>query len=31
MAYAGPGESVKLVVKGIDADKIKRGFVICGS
>ena len=31
MAYAGPGESIKLVVKGIDEQYIRRGNVICGT
>lgn len=30
MGFAGPGESVKLVVKDIEEDAIRRGFVICG-
>ncbi len=31
MAYAGPGESVKLIVKNIEYDAISRGSVICGT
>ncbi len=30
VAYAGPGESVKIIVKNIDYDRIKRGNIICG-
>lgn len=30
VAFAGPGESVKLIVKNIDYDRIKRGNIICG-
>lgn len=31
MAFAPTGESVKLIVKGIEEDAVKRGFVICGT
>lgn len=30
MAYASVGESVNLVLKGVEEEDIKRGFVICG-
>ena len=30
MAYAKAGESVNLIVKGIEEDDLRRGFVICG-
>lgn len=30
LAYAGPGESITLHLKGIEEDEIRRGFVICG-
>jgi peptide chain release factor subunit 3 len=30
MLYAEPGENIKLQVKGIELEEIKRGFVICG-
>lgn len=30
MLFAEPGENVKLQVKGVDLEEIKRGFVICG-
>jgi len=31
MAFAGPGESIKMIVKNIEYDAISRGAVICGS
>ena len=31
MAFASPGENVKLVVKGIEEDSIRRGDIICGT
>ena len=31
MAFAGPGESIKLIVKKIEYDAISRGSIICGS
>lgn len=31
MAFAGPGESIKIVVKGIEEQYIRRGNVICGT
>ena len=31
MAFASVGENVKLIVKNIDENEIKRGHVICGS
>lgn len=31
MAFAGPGESIKMIVKNIEYDAIKRGHVLCGS
>ena len=30
MLFAEPGENVKLQVKGVELEEIKRGFVICG-
>ena len=30
MAYAGVGESIRLIVKGVENELIKRGDVICG-
>jgi peptide chain release factor subunit 3 len=30
MLFAEPGENIKLQVKGIELEEIKRGFVICG-
>lgn len=30
MAWAGPGENVKLIVKNIEYDNIKRGDILCG-
>lgn len=30
LAYAGPGDSVTLHLKGIEEDEIRRGYVICG-
>lgn len=30
MIWAGPGENVKLVVKEVEYDRIKRGNIICG-
>ena len=30
MLFAEPGENVKLQVKGIELEEIKRGYVICG-
>ena len=31
LGFAGPGESVRLIVKGIEEEEIKRGQVICGT
>lgn len=31
MAFAGPGETVKLIVKNVEYNAIHRGDVICGS
>lgn len=31
MAFAGPGESVKLIISDIEYDAISRGDIICGS
>lgn len=31
MAFASPGENIKLVVKGIEEDSIRRGDIICGT
>ena len=31
MAFAGPGESIKMIVKNIEYDAIKRGAIICGA
>ena len=28
--WAGPGENVKLIVKNVDFDRIRRGNIICG-
>lgn len=30
MAYAKEGESVNLILKGVEEDDLRRGFVICG-
>lgn len=30
VAWAGPGENVKLIVKNIDYDSVKRGNILCG-
>lgn len=30
MAFAGVGESIRLIVKGVEEEQIKRGDVICG-
>jgi translation elongation factor EF-1alpha len=30
VAFAGPGESVKIIVKNIEYDRIRRGNIICG-
>lgn len=30
VAWAGPGENVKLVVKNIGYDNVKRGYILCG-
>lgn len=30
VAWAGPGENVKLIVKNVEFDRVRRGNIICG-
>ena len=31
MAFASPGENIKITVKGVQEDQIRRGDIICGT